>query len=113
EHVLERRPLRRGDQGDAPRKPWQRLLAVILKESLRVQLRTKLLERQFQRSLAQWLEPCHIELIPPALRVNLDAPGAEQIHPVLRLKLHACNVTLEHDAIDARIGVLHREVEMP
>src|SRR5439155_14162152 len=72
----------------------------------------KLLKRRLQRALSHRLNARDIELIFSPLRINRDAPAREHLAAVDGLETHPLAIAFEDDAVDARDGVLHREVDV-
>ena len=76
------------DDADAFRQSGQRALALLCKQTLRLQLSLYLLKGKLQRAEALRLHRFHHELNLTARIVKVDAAAGKHGHTILRLELH-------------------------
>ncbi len=112
EDILKGSRLTAGYDGDVHRIGGQILLSLGGEEPFGFELGAELLEGELQRALAERLELADVELILSALGIDLHAAGREQFDPIHRVEAQRGEIIAEHDAIDAGLGVLEREVEV-
>ena len=112
-HIRDRRPARRRDDPDAPRKPRQRALPLGSEQPLGGQLLLELFEGQLQRAEALRLEHLDHQLILAARLEDVDPPARQHRQPVLRLEFPIAVRRPERHAPHLRLPLLQREIVMP
>ena len=105
-----RRTRRGGDDGDTPGEPGQRLLVGRVEQPLPVQLLLQLLKGHIQVAHAVGGQTAAIQLIRAVPRVDADAAGGDDLHPVLRLEPQLHGRALEHHAPQSALAVLQRKI---
>jgi hypothetical protein len=110
--VADDRAGRRGHDSDDVGQEGQLALAVGVEQPLRGEPAATLLDHPEQRALARHLHLVDDELVLRARAVGRDAAGADHLQPRLRLHLQPRDLAAPAHAVDQRIGVLEREIDM-
>ena len=111
--IVHRRASRGGDDGYALRIARDGLLVHGVEEALLTELFLQLLIGHLQISRALGHEALAVELVGPVPRIDRDAAPGCDAHAALRAEAQLRGRGAEHDAAQAGLRVLEREIVMP
>ncbi len=110
--VPHRRTHGRGDQRNLLGIPRERPLPRLVEKPLRLQLPLQLLELQPQNSRPQGQEGGDVKLVTAPLLEDGDVSSGQNLHPITRLESQLRRPLPPHHAVNHRLLVLEREVEV-
>lgn len=112
EDIADGRAGGRGDEADAARVGWERALALGGEKALGVELLLELFEGGLQRAESLQFHGGDAELILPARFVDGEVAAQDDFAAVLQQITRIAGFGAEEDAVQLRVGVLEREIDV-